>query len=64
MLGDFFDIISNNAPDGLPPMRNISYQMDLVPGASFSNKAMHRMTPTKSEELNKKFHKLLQKGLI
>ena len=38
--------------------------MDLVPGASFPNKAVHRMTPTESEKLNRQVHELLQKGLI
>ena len=35
MLGEFPDIVSDNVLDGLPPMRKISHQMDLVPGASF-----------------------------
>ena len=59
MLGDFSDIVSDNVPDGLPPMRKISHQMDLVLGASFSNKAVHRMTPTESEELNRQVCELL-----
>ena len=25
MLGEFFDIVSDNVPDGLPPMRKISH---------------------------------------
>ena len=60
MLGEFFDIVSNNVPDGLPPMRKISHQMDLVLVANF----LHKMTPTESKELNRKVHELLQKGLI
>ena len=54
----------DNVPDGLPPMRKISHQMDLIPGASFTNKETNRMTPTESEEMNRKVHELLQKGLI
>ena len=64
MLGDFFNIVSDNVPDGFPPMRKIVHQMDLVPGANFPNKAVHKMTPSESEELNKQVHELLQKGLI
>ena len=41
------------------PMRKISHQMDLVPGASMPNKETHRMTPVESEESNKKAHELL-----
>ena len=34
-LGEFFDIVLDNVPDGFPPMRKINHQMDLVPRASF-----------------------------
>ena len=64
MLGEFFDIVSDNVLDGLPLVRKINHQMDLVLGASFPNKEMHKMTLVESEELNRKVHELLQKGLI
>ena len=41
MLEEFSDIVSDNVPNGLTPMRKISHQMDLVPRASFPNKAVH-----------------------
>ena len=53
LLSEFGDIISNNVPQGLPPIRQISHQIDLILGASFPNKAAHRMTPTETEELNR-----------
>lgn len=59
MLREFFDIVSYNVPDGLPPMTKIGHQMNLVPGASFPNKVTHRGTPVESEELNKQVHELL-----
>ena len=59
MLGEFFDIVLDNVPNGLLLMRKIGHQMDLVPGPNFSNKVSHRMTPIESEELNRKFHELL-----
>ena len=62
MLGDFFDIVLDNVLDGFLQMRKISHQMDLVLGAIFPNKAMHKMTPAENEELNRKVHELLQKG--
>ncbi|WP_141201780.1 hypothetical protein, partial [Paludifilum halophilum] len=64
LLGEFGDIISDNVSDGLPPVRQINHQIDLIPGASFPNKAAHRMTPTKKEELNRQVQELLRKGLI
>ena len=64
LLKEFPDIVSDNVPDGLPPVRKISHQMDLIPGASLPNKATHRMTPAESEELNREVNELLQRGLI
>ena len=64
LLKEFPNIVLDNVPDGLPPVRKISHQMDLIPGASFPNKAAHRMTPAESEELNRQVNELLQKGLI
>ena len=64
LLKEFPDIISDNIPDGLPPVQKITHQMDLILGASFPNKVAHRMTLAKSEELNRQVNELLQKGLI
>ena len=64
MLGEFSDIVLDNVLDRLPLMRNIGHLMDFVLGASFPNKATHKMTLVESEELNKKVHELLEKGLI
>ena len=51
--GRVFRFMSDNVPDGLPPVQKISHQLDLILGASFPNKAIHRMTLAKSEELNR-----------
>ena len=64
LLSEFGDIISDNFPEGLPPIRKISHQIDLILGASLPNKAAHRMTPTETEELNRQVQELLRKGLI
>ena len=53
LLSEYGDVISDNVPEGLPLVRQISHQIDLIPGASFPNKDAHRMTPTETEELNK-----------
>ena len=64
LLSEYGDVISDNVPGGLPPIRKISHQIDLVPGAIFPNKVVHRMTSTKIEELNRQVQELLRKGLI
>ena len=45
-------------------IRKIIHQIDIILGASFPNKAAHRMTPTEMEELNRQVQELLRKGLI
>ena len=64
LLNEYKDIITDDIPDGLPPIRSISHCIDLIPGASFPNKAPYRLTPIENEELNRQVHELLQKGLI
>ena len=49
----------DNVPNGLPPVWKISHQMDSIPGANFPNKAAHKMTPTKSDKMNKQVNELL-----
>ena len=53
LLSDFGDIISDNVLEGLQPIRKISHQIDLMPGASLPNKATHRMTPIQTKEINR-----------
>lgn len=64
LLDGFQKIIFDNVPEGLPLMRKISHQMDLIHGPSFPNKTTHKLTPTKVKELNRQIQELLQKGLI
>ena len=64
ILREYSDILLDNVANRFPSKKKTSHQMDLVLGASFPNKAVHRMTPVESEELNMQIHELLQKGLI
>ena len=53
LLSEYGDVISDNVLEGLSPTRKISHQIDLVPRASFLNKATHKMTPTETKLLNR-----------
>jgi len=64
LLSEYGDVISNNVIEGLPLVRKISHQIDLVPGAIFPNKATDRIIPTKTKELNRQVQDFLRKGLI
>jgi hypothetical protein len=64
MLDEFVDIIVDELPNALPPMRSISHHIDLIPGESFPNKAAYRITPQENEEVRRQVQELLDKGLV
>jgi hypothetical protein len=45
LLEEFADIIVDELPRSLPPIRSISHHIDLIPGASLPNNAAYRLTP-------------------
>jgi hypothetical protein len=51
-------------PHSFPPMRSVSHHIDLIPRASFSNKATYRLTPQENEEIKRQVQELLDKGLV
>ena len=46
MLDNYCDIVVDDLPDELPPVRKINHQIDFIPGSNLPNKAAYRMTPT------------------
>jgi hypothetical protein len=45
LLNEFKEIVGDDLPVGLPPLRSISHQIDLIPGSSLPNKYPYQMTP-------------------
>jgi hypothetical protein len=45
LLEEFDDIVVEELPRSLPPMRSVSHQIDLIPGSSFPNKSTYRLMP-------------------
>jgi hypothetical protein len=64
LLEEFADIIVDELPHSLPPMRSVSHHIDLIPGASLPNKAAYRLTPQENEEVKRQVQELLEKGLV
>jgi hypothetical protein len=64
LLGEFTDIIVDELPRSLPPIRSVNHHIDLIPGASFPNKDAYRLTLQENEEVKRQAQDLLDKGLV
>ena len=53
MLSEFSDIVVDNLPNELQPIRDISNHIYFIPRASLPNKSAYRLTPQENEELRK-----------
>ncbi|KAK1602097.1 hypothetical protein QYE76_017140 [Lolium multiflorum] len=63
-MKEFGDVFPEEVPAGLPPLRGIEHQIDLIPGASLPNRAPYRTNPEETKEIQKQVQALLDKGYI
>ncbi|GKD79892.1 hypothetical protein Tco_1342513 [Tanacetum coccineum] len=49
---------------GLPPTRQVEFQIDLIPGAAPVARAPYRLAPSEMKELSKQLQELSDKGFI
>jgi hypothetical protein len=64
LLQEYMDVFPQDVPPGLPPIRGIEHQIDLIPGASLPNCAPYRTSPEETKEIQRQIHSLLDKGYI
>jgi hypothetical protein len=53
LLQEFDDAFPKDIPSGLPPLRGIEHQIDLVPGASIPNRPAYKSNPEETKELQR-----------
>ncbi|CAL8155920.1 unnamed protein product [Prunus armeniaca] len=64
ILMEFQELVGDELPQGLPPMRSIQHAIDLVPGAALPNLPAYRMPPTQRAEIQRQVEDLIAKGLV
>ncbi|XP_027158479.1 uncharacterized protein LOC113760107 [Coffea eugenioides] len=62
LLQDYEDVFPDEIPNGLPPIRKIEHQIDLVPSALLPNRPAYKMGPDKTKELQRQIEEFLTKG--
>ena len=53
VLQEFGDVFLAEIPSGLPTLRGIEHQIDLILGASLPNRAPYRTNPQETKEIQK-----------
>jgi hypothetical protein len=51
LLQKFKDVFPAKIPSGLPPLKGIEHQIDLIPGASLPNRDAYSTNPEETEEI-------------
>jgi len=64
ILQEYADVFPKDLPPGLPPLRGIEHQIDLIPGAQLPNRAPYRTNPDETKEIQRQVQALLDKGYI
>ena len=64
LLEQFADVFPAELPIGLPPIRGIEYQIDLIPGDALPNKPAYKASPEETKELQRQIQELMDKGYV
>ncbi|XP_017982330.1 PREDICTED: uncharacterized protein LOC108663252 [Theobroma cacao] len=64
IIEEFCDVVPEEIPHGLPPMRDIQHAIDFILGIVIPNKPAYLMSPQEYKELQHQVKQLLEKGLV
>lgn len=62
IIDEFKDLFLQELPAGLPPLRDIQHNIDLVPNAVLPNHVHYHMSPEEHKELRQQVEEFLLKG--
>ncbi|GJS40600.1 putative reverse transcriptase domain-containing protein [Tanacetum coccineum] len=63
IVSEFQDVFPKELP-GIPPIRDVEFNIELIPGAEPISKAPYRMAPIELKELKDQLQELLERGFI
>ncbi|GKF37163.1 hypothetical protein Tco_0113921 [Tanacetum coccineum] len=63
VVREFLEVFPKNLP-GLPPVRQVEFQIDLIPGATPVAHAPYRLAPSEMQELSNQLQELSEQGFI
>ncbi|GJV34092.1 putative reverse transcriptase domain-containing protein [Tanacetum coccineum] len=63
IVREFPEVFPDDLP-GLPPARQVKFQIDLVPGATPVARAPYRLTPAEMQELSTQLQEIFDRGFI
>jgi hypothetical protein len=64
LVQEYADVFPKDLPLGLPPLRGIEHQIDLIPGAQLPNRASYCTNPDETKKNQRQVLVLLDKGYI
>ncbi|GKD74871.1 hypothetical protein Tco_1333153, partial [Tanacetum coccineum] len=63
IVRDFPEVFPEDLP-GIPPTRQVEFQIDLLPGAAPVARVPYRLVPSEMKELSNQLKELSNKGFI
>ncbi|GKD05409.1 retrotransposon protein, putative, ty3-gypsy subclass [Tanacetum coccineum] len=63
VVREFLEVFLEDLP-GLPPVRQVEFQIDLIPGATPVAQAPYNLAPSKMQELSNQLQELADRGFI
>nr|GFD40797.1 putative reverse transcriptase domain, aspartic peptidase domain protein [Tanacetum cinerariifolium] len=63
VVSKFSDVFPDELP-GIPPVREVKFNIELIPGSEPISKAPYRMAPIELKELRDQLQELLERGFI